>query len=98
LLERAGERNRTAVISLEGTCQPGGFKAYSDNTAFFAPIEAKRLIGAVRMAAHHYGTRMSALDPKRTVRAYYRSGIDLAKAHNAVGANNKARLNFDLII
>jgi hypothetical protein len=42
--------------------------------------------------------RTSAYDPKRTVRAYYRSGIDLAKAHNAVAANNKAKLNFDLVI
>ena len=46
-----------------------------------------------RVAPH-----MSAFDPKRTVRAYYRSGIDLAEVHNAVAANNKARLNFDLII
>jgi hypothetical protein len=37
-------------------------------------------------------------EPKRPVQAYCRSGIDLAKVHNAVAANNKTRLNFDLII
>jgi hypothetical protein len=36
--------------------------------------------------------QMSAYDPKRTFRAYYRRSIDLAKSHNAVAANNKAKL------
>jgi hypothetical protein len=57
---------------------------------------SRSLLGAKRTCL--FAARTSAFDPKRTVRAYYRSGIDLAKIHNAVAANNKTRLNFDLII
>ena len=52
-------------------------------------LEAKRTC--------RFAPQMSAFDPKRTFRAYYRSSIDLAKSHNAVAANNKKKLIFDLL-
>ena len=36
---------------------------------------------------------MSANNPKRTVRAYSRNGIDLERTHNNMAANSKTRLH-----
>ncbi|MFZ0670857.1 MAG: hypothetical protein WAM50_11150 [Pseudolabrys sp.] len=41
---------------------------------------------------------MSAFGTKRIIRTNYRSGIDQAKIHKFVAANNKKRLAFDPII
>jgi hypothetical protein len=41
--------------------------------------------------------QMSAYDPKRTFRAYYRRSIELAKSHNAVAANNKTKLALTIV-
>jgi hypothetical protein len=57
----AGERNRTAVISLEGACPPCNFKAFSDKSVPFAPIVPKRLIGAVRTVADAAGAHHEVL-------------------------------------
>jgi hypothetical protein len=47
----AGEGNRTLVFSLEGFRRLNTFNARSDKNALSAPIEPKRLFGAVRMMA-----------------------------------------------
>jgi hypothetical protein len=47
----AGERNRTAVISLEGIGVSRDTKAYSDIYKLLDHFETKPLIGAVRISA-----------------------------------------------
>ena len=89
----AGERNRTAVISLEGIGPLGPYQALSDKWALKDPLERKRLISAVRTteAAPNCCRRVNAqteLDPdNRLSRDCRRCRASRAIASPPIGPN-----------